>query len=108
MMPGDANPFEVLRLDPATPPDEVVRAAALLRQRAADEQTVAAIRQAVQALTASAEERRLCELLTHAQPRYDWPALQELARAYRRAPAGTPPPVDIEQFLQALLFDPAL
>jgi hypothetical protein len=108
MKPSDANPFEVLRLDPTTPTEEIVRAAALLRQRAADEQSVAEIRQAVQALTSSAEERRLCELLTHAQVRYNWPALQEFARAFRRAPAGTPPPVDIEQLLQALLFDPAL
>lgn len=108
MMPGDANPFEVLRLDPATPTEEIVRAAALLRQRAADEQTVAAIRQAVQALTASAEERRLCELLTNSQPRYDWQALEEFARTFRRAPAGTAPSVDFNKLLQALLFDQSL
>jgi hypothetical protein len=108
MMPGDPNPFEVLRLDPATPTEEIVRAAALLRQRAPDEQTIATIRQAVQALTSSAAERQLCELLTHAKPCYDWPELVEFGRAHRRAPAGTPPPVDTEQLLQALLFEQAL
>jgi hypothetical protein len=81
------NPFEVLRLDPATPTDEIVRAAAQLRQRASDEATVAAIREAVQALTGSAEVRRLHELLTHPAPRYHWLAVEQLATAFWRSPS---------------------
>jgi hypothetical protein len=84
------NPFEVLRLDPATPADEIVRAAAQLRQRATDEATVAAIREAVQALTGSAEVRRLHELLTHPAPRYHWSAMEQLAAAFWRSPSLGP------------------
>ena len=82
----EPNPFEVLSLDPATPTDEIVRAAAQLRQRATDEATVASIREAVQALTGPAEERRLHELLTHPDPRYHWPAVEQLAAAFWRSP----------------------
>jgi hypothetical protein len=82
----NANPFEVLRLDPATPADEVVRQAGRLRQRAADEATVAAIRQAVQALTGRPEERLLHELLTHPAPCHAWPALERFTAAFRRPP----------------------
>jgi hypothetical protein len=84
------NPFEVLRLDPATPTDEIVRAAAQLRQRATDEATVAAIREAVQALTGSADQRRRHELLTHPAPRYNWPAVEQLAAAFWRSPCPNP------------------
>jgi len=93
-MSMNPNPFEVLRLDPATPTEEVVRHAGRLRQRATDEATVAAIRQAVQALTGRPEERLLHELLTHPAPCHDWPALEHLATAFRRPPlpiAQTPP-----------------
>ena len=93
------NPFEVLRLDPATPADEVVRHAGRLRQRATDEATVAAIRQAVQALTGRPEECHLHALLTHPAPCHAWPALERFAAAFRRpplpvgeAPPACPPP----------------
>jgi hypothetical protein len=80
------NPFEVLRLSPATGPEEVVRQAGRLRQRAGDESAVAAIRQAVGALTGAAEERVLHGLLTHPGPCYNWPALDRFVAAFRRLP----------------------
>ena len=96
---SEANPFEVLRLDPATPAEEVVRHAGRLRQRATDEATVAAIRQAVQALTGRPEERLLHELLAHPAPCHAWPALERFAATFRRpplpegeAPPACPPP----------------
>jgi hypothetical protein len=99
MTDASANPFEVLRLDPATPTDEVVRHAGRLRQRATDEAAVAAIRQAVQALTGRPEDRQLHELLTHPAPCYSWPALERFTAAFRRpplpaaeAPPACPPP----------------
>jgi hypothetical protein len=99
MTDTSANPFEVLRLDPATPTDEVVRHAGRLRQRATDEAAVAAIRQAVQALTGRSEQRLLHELLTHPAPCYSWPTLERLTAAFRRpplpaaeAPPACPPP----------------
>jgi hypothetical protein len=85
------NPFEVLRLDPATPPEEVVRQAGRLRQRATDESAVAAIRQAVQALTGPPEERALQALLTHPRPCYAWPALDRFTAAFRRLPPPAAP-----------------
>jgi hypothetical protein len=102
------NPFEVLRLDPATPTEEVVRHAGRLRQRASDEAAVATIRQAVQALTGRPEERLLHELLTHPGPCHDWPALERFATAFRRPPLpsaeGPPscPPLDLGE-VSALL-----
>src|SRR5262249_62352551 len=68
------------------PTEEVVRHAGRLRQRASDEATVAAIRQAVQALMGRAEDRLLHELLTHPGPCHDWPALERFATAFRRPP----------------------
>jgi hypothetical protein len=102
------NPFEVLRLDPATPEEEVVRQAGRLRQRATDEAALNAIRQAVQALTGRADERALHALLTHPRPCYAWPALDRFAAAFRRppAPSGDPPPCppfDPEEFMELLL-----
>jgi hypothetical protein len=103
MSDTQANPFEVLRLDPATPTEEVVRHAGRLRQRATDEATVAAIRQAVQALTGRPEERLLHELLTHPAPCHAWPALERFAAAFRRPPlpsgetAVTCPPPDLAE-----------
>jgi hypothetical protein len=91
MSDANANPFEVLRLDPTTPADEVVRHAGGLRQRATDEATVAAIRQAVQALTGRPEERLLHELLTHPAPCHSWPALERFAAAFRRPPLPAAP-----------------
>jgi hypothetical protein len=88
MNADEPNPFEVLRLDPAAPAEEVVRQAGRLRQRATDEAAVAALRQAVQALTGRAEERGLHELLTHPRPRYHWPHLERFAAAFRRPPAA--------------------
>jgi hypothetical protein len=97
------NPFEVLRLDPTATEEEIVRQAGRLRQRAADEAALSAVRQAVQALTARPEERRLLALLTHPQPGHAAPALERFAAAFRRPPAaeGPPPPVpslDLEEF----------
>jgi hypothetical protein len=103
MNDSNANPFEVLRLDPATPTEEVVRQAGRLRQRAADEATVAAIRQAVQALTGRPEERLLHELLAHPAPCHTWPALERFTAAFRRPPlpeeqtAATCPPPDLAE-----------
>jgi hypothetical protein len=102
------NPFEVLRLDPASTEEEVVRQAGRLRQRAPDETTMNAIRQAVQALTASEDERALHALLTHPRPCYQWPALEKLSAAYRHPPevASQPlacPPLDLEECRQLLL-----
>jgi hypothetical protein len=100
------NPFEELRLDPASPEEDVVRRAGRLRQRATDEAARNAVRQAVQALTASARERALHALLTHPGPQYDWPELDLFAAAFRRppAPAGdaTVPPLDMDEFRDLL------
>jgi hypothetical protein len=89
------NPFEVLRLDPSADNEQVVAQAGRLRQRAAGEEEVNAIRQAVQALTGPAEERFLHQMLTHPRPGYEWPALDRFRAAFRRAPApaaGEAPP----------------
>jgi hypothetical protein len=102
------NPFEVLRLDPAAPAEEVVRQAGRLRQRAADDAAMTALRQAVQALTGRPEERLLHELLTHPRPCYRWPALEAFIAAFRRPPlpAAAPPqpcpPLDLAE-VEALL-----
>jgi hypothetical protein len=97
------NPFEILRLDPSATEEEIVRQAGRLRQRATDEATRNAIRQAVQALTARAEDRELLALLTHPRPCHHWPALERFAAAFRRPPAATDPapacpPLNIEEF----------
>ena len=107
------NPFEVLRLDPSSSEEEVVKQAARLRQRAADEAELNAIRQAVQALTGRPEDRLLHALWTHPRPGYAAPALERFAAAHRRAPAptGEPPPApapDLREFadlLQTLLAE---
>jgi hypothetical protein len=94
-MSTSPNPFEVLRLDPASGPEEVVRQAGRLRQRAADEEAVAAVRQAVQALTGPAEERTLHALLTHPGPCYHWPAVDRFVAAFRRlSVSGEERPLD--------------
>jgi hypothetical protein len=97
------NPFEILRLDPSATEEEIVRQAGRLRQRATDEATHNAIRRAVQALTASAKERVLFGLLTHASPRHHAPALERFVAAFRRPPtASNVPepclPLDKEEF----------
>jgi hypothetical protein len=102
------NPFEVLRLPPTATEEEVVRQAGRLRQRAAGEAALNAIRQAVQALTGRAEDRALLALLTHPRPCYQWPALEKFAAAFRRAPAveagaAACPPFDAEEFTSLLL-----
>ena len=86
MSADEMNPFEVLRMDPATPAEGVVQAAAQLRQRAPDDAAVAAIRRAVQSLTGSREDRRLHELLTHAAPCYSWPAIEQFVALHWRVP----------------------
>jgi hypothetical protein len=103
-MNGDENPFEVLRLDPTTPSVEIMRTAARLRQRATDESTIAAVRQAVQALTGSPEARRLHELLTHPGPRYLWPATEQFAAAFWRSPFPEQQPAEAVR-PEDLLFD---
>jgi hypothetical protein len=87
-----ANPFEVLRLDPASTEEEIVRQGGLLRQRATEETTLDAIRQAVQALTRSPEERALLGLLTHSRPAHTVPELERFVAAYRRLPQPSAPP----------------
>jgi hypothetical protein len=104
-----ANPYEVLRLDPAASEEEIVRQAGRLRQRETDEAQLARMRQAVQALTARPEERRLLALLTHPRPEYSTPALDRLAAAFRRPPtpagSGAPcPGLAAEEFLRLLLY----
>ena len=107
------NPFEVLRLDPSSSEEEIVKQAARLRQRAADEAELTAVRQAVQALTGRPEDRLLHALLTHPRPGHAAPALERFAAACRRAPAATGeappvPAVDLREFaelLQVLLVE---
>jgi hypothetical protein len=102
------NPFETLRLDPASPEDEIVRQAGRLRQRATDEATLNALRQAVQVLTARSEQRTLHALLAHPRPEYASPALDRFAAAFRRppAPAGQAvpcPALDLDEFARLLV-----
>jgi hypothetical protein len=96
------NPFEILRLPPSASEEEIVRQAGRLRQRATDEATHSAIRQAVQALTARGADRLLHALLTHPSPGYYAPALDRFVAAFRRPPvAGVVPPcstLDIKEF----------
>jgi hypothetical protein len=105
------NPFEVLRLDPTASEEEIVGQAGRLRQRAADEADLTALRQAVQALTGAADDRLLHALLTHPRPGHAAPALDRLVAAFRRVPAatGTPvpcPPPDLAEV--AALLQPAV
>jgi hypothetical protein len=97
------NPFEVLRLDPSAAEAEIVRQAGRLRQVATDEATRNALRQAVQSLTARAEDRMLHALLTHPAPGYHAPALDRFLAAFRRPPAvagdvSACPALDIKEF----------
>lgn len=98
----NTNPIEVLRLDPSASEEEIVHQAGRLRQRAADEATRNAIRQAVQALTASTEARQRFALLTHAAPDHHLPpALQQFTAAFRRPLAqtnGSCPQLDKDEF----------
>jgi hypothetical protein len=102
----EKNPFEVLRLDPTASEEEIVRHAGRLRQRATDEATQNALRQAVQALTASATAREVHALLTHPRPAYSSAALNRFAAAFRRAPlpANPPacPPLELQEFINLL------
>jgi len=102
------NPFEVLRLDPAATEEEIVRQAERLCQRATDEKTLGAIRQAAMVLTSRPEERQLYALLTHPRPGYAAPALDRFIAAFRRPPAAMEAPVpcpDLDQaeFMRLLL-----
>ena len=107
------NPFEALRLDPSASEEEIVKQAARLRQRAADEAELTAVRQAVQALTGDAEDRLLHALRTHPRPGHYAPTLDKFASTFRRAPSlnGGPAPipaVDLKEFtdlLQANLIE---
>jgi hypothetical protein len=99
----NANPFEVLSLDPSASEEQVVQQAGRLRLRSPDDSALAAIRQAVRALTGRVEDRELHALLAHPQPVYAWPALEKLVYAYRRAPTPTAapspcPPLDLAEF----------
>jgi hypothetical protein len=100
------NPFEVLRLEPSTSEEEIVRQAGRLRQRAPDETTRDALRRAVQALTASAEDRRLLSLLTHPAPCHHDPILERFKNSFRRPPvvdsAPTCPALDKTEFASLL------
>lgn len=100
------NPFEVLRLDPASTEEAIVRQAGRLRQRATDEAELNAIREAAQALTADAATRLLHSLLTHPRPGHQTPAIDAFAAAFRRPPAtaaGPCPPLDLTELEQMLL-----
>jgi hypothetical protein len=102
------NPFEVLQLDPSATEAEIVRQAALLRQRGTDEEKLTAIRQAVQALTARPEDRQLFALLTPPGAVHHWPTLERLEAAFRRPPQGTtseqtaPAPLDLAEVASLL------
>jgi len=92
---SERNPFEVLQLDPSASEEEIVRQAGRLRQRTADEAGVSAIRQAVQALTSSADQRTLHATLTFPGVQHEWPALERLKQTFRRPlaiPEEAPPP----------------
>ncbi len=102
------NPFEVLRLAPTATEEEIVRQAGRLRQRETDEAHLASIRQAVQALTARPQDRRLLALLTHPRPEYTAAVLDRLATAFRRSPTPTAttapcPQLDLEEFRSLLI-----
>src|SRR4051794_33790483 len=101
------NPFEVLGLDPATAPAEIVRQGARLCQRTGDEAARNAVRQAVRQLTESDGERQLHALLTHPRPDVASAELDRFQSAPRRPPqAGAAAPVaplDIEEFRDLLL-----
>jgi hypothetical protein len=100
------NPFEVLRLDPESTEEAIVRQAGRLRQRATGEAELNAIREAVQALTADPATRRLHALLTHPRPGHQAAALDAFAAAFRRPPAATEatcPPLDFKELEQILL-----
>ncbi len=112
--PYDHDPFAVLKLDPAATPEEVVAQAGRLRQRAAGEEELTRIREAVRALTGRAEDRWWHEWLSHPGPCHSWPALERFRAAFRRspqvpdeAPAAAPPPDPAEsaRLLRALLVD---
>jgi hypothetical protein len=100
------NPFEVLRLDPTASEEEIVRHAGRLRQRATDEAAHNELRQAVQALTATAAARAVYALLTHPRPAYSSAALERFAAAFRRAPVPANPPacprLDLQEFTNLL------
>jgi hypothetical protein len=103
------NPFEVLRLAPDVSQEEAVQQAGRLSQRAADEPTRNAIRQAIQELTSSTDEWTLQVLLTHPRPEYSRPELDRLIATFRRPPASSAekieiPGVDLEE-LRSLLLD---
>ncbi len=100
MKPGD-NPFEILRLDPCSTEAEIVAQAGRLRQRCTEEEQLTSIRQAVQALTSSAEERALWALLTHPVPEYVSPTLDRFIAAFRRPPG--PPDVLIQELMARAL-----
>jgi hypothetical protein len=101
------NPFEVLRLDPGASEEEIVRQAGRLRQRAADEGSLDAIRQAVQTLTSSADSRLLHALLTHPRPGHGSASLERFVAAFRRPPATAEvaaPRFDEAEFLRLLFL----
>ncbi len=100
------NPFEELRLGPSVSEEEIVRQAGRLRQRAADEAALDALRRAAQSLTARTEDRQLFALLTHDAPCYEHPALERFASSFRRPVAPDPsaqrPALDIKEFERSL------
>jgi hypothetical protein len=105
--PYDNNPFEVLRLDPKTPAEQVVQHAGALRQQVSTEDELAAIRVAVQRLTGRPEQRRLHELFTHPDPCYRWPSLEAFQTSFRRLPPAPVesldcPPLDVAEFAELL------
>jgi hypothetical protein len=90
------NPFEILRLDPSATDDDIVRQAERLRQRATDDATVGAIRQAAKTLLGNSADRMLHALLTHPRPAGPSAALDRFTAAFRRAPVPTAPAAEPE------------
>jgi hypothetical protein len=103
MFMPERNPFEVLRLDPSSSEEEIIRRATQLRRRESDETALAELRRAVQALAGRSEDRLLQSLLAHPRPAYDSAVIERLAAACRKRPpvaaqASTCPPLDLNEF----------
>ena len=101
------NPFEVLRLDPATSVEEAMRQADRLALETADEPLRQRLRQAAQQLTISPDRASLAALLTPPAPGYVSEALRDFIVRHGAPPPGTPsearPRLDEDEFRRRLL-----
>jgi hypothetical protein len=101
------NPFEVLRLDPATSVEEAIRLADRLAQETTDEPLRQRLRQAAQQLAISPDRAALAALLTPPAPAYSSETLHEFLVRHGSPPTGTPsaalPALDEDEFRRRLL-----